>query len=184
METAEHTYDVVVLGAGPVGQNAAERARAAGLSVAMVERELVGGECSYWACVPSKALLRPVIAVADADHIDGAREAVTGPINADSVFGRRDRYVSNWDDAGQADWVAGIGAALVRGHGRVDGPRRVAVTAAGGEVTVLTARHAVVICVGSRAALPDLPGIAGLAPTAPPSLGPRRSPTMDKPRSH
>jgi pyruvate/2-oxoglutarate dehydrogenase complex dihydrolipoamide dehydrogenase (E3) component len=162
--TAEHTYDVVVLGAGPVGQNAAERARAAGLSVAMVERELVGGECSYWACVPSKALLRPVIAVADADHIDGAREAVTGPINAAGVFGRRDRYVSNWDDAGQADWVAGIGAALVRGHGRVDGPRRVAVTAAGGEVTVLTARHAVVICVGSRAALPDLPGIAEARP--------------------
>ena len=164
MGTAEHTYDVVVLGAGPVGQNAAERARAAGLSVAMVERELVGGECSYWACVPSKALLRPVIAVADADHIDGAREAVTGPINAAGVFGRRDRYVSNWDDAGQADWVAGIGAALVRGHGRVDGPRRVAVTAAGGEVTVLTARHAVVICVGSRAALPDLPGIAEARP--------------------
>jgi len=109
---AEHTYDVVVLGAGPVGQNAAERARAARLSVAMVERELVGGECSYWACVPSKALLRPVIAVADADHIDGAREAVTGPINAAGVFGRRDRYVSNWDDAGQADWVAGIGAGL------------------------------------------------------------------------
>jgi pyruvate/2-oxoglutarate dehydrogenase complex dihydrolipoamide dehydrogenase (E3) component len=162
--TAEHTYDVVVLGAGPVGQNAAERARAAGLSVAMVERELVGGECSYWACVPSKALLRPVIAVADADHIDGAREAVTGPINAAGVFGRRDRYVSNWDDAGQADWVAGIGAALVRGHGRVDGPRRVAVTAAGGEVTVLTARHAVVICTGSRAALPDLPGIAEARP--------------------
>ena len=70
MGTAEHTYDVVVLGAGPAGQNAAERARAGGLSVAMVERELVGGECSYWGCVPSKALLRPVIAVADADHID------------------------------------------------------------------------------------------------------------------
>ena len=131
MAAAEDTYDVVVLGAGPVGQVAAERARAAGLSVAMVERELVGGECSYWACVPSKALLRPVIAVADADHLDGAREAVTGPINATGVFGRRDRYVSNWDDAGQADWVAGIGAALVRGQGRLDGPRRVAVTAAG-----------------------------------------------------
>jgi pyruvate/2-oxoglutarate dehydrogenase complex dihydrolipoamide dehydrogenase (E3) component len=162
--TAEHTYDVVVLGAGPVGQNAAERARAGGLSVAMVERELVGGECSYWACVPSKALLRPVIAVADADHIDGAREAVTGPINAAGVFGRRDRYVSNWDDAGQADWVAGIGATLLRGHGRLDGPRRVTVTTDGGEVTVLTARHAVVISTGSRAALPDLPGIAEARP--------------------
>ena len=164
MGTAEHTYDVVVLGAGPVGQNAAERARAGGLSVAMVERELVGGECSYWGCVPSKALLRPVIAVADADHIDGAREAVTGPINAAGVFGRRDRYVSNWDDTGQADWVAGIGATLLRGHGRLDGPRRVTVTTDGGEVTVLTARHAVVISTGSRAALPDLPGIAEARP--------------------
>src|SRR5271165_5998787 len=164
MAAAEHTYDVVVLGAGPVGQNAAERARAGGLSVAMVERELVGGECSYWACVPSKALLRPVIAVADADRVDGAREAVTGSINAAGVFGRRDRYVSNWDDAGQADWVAGIGATLVRGHGRLDGPRRVTVTAAGGEVSALTARHAVVICTGTRAALPDLPGIAEARP--------------------
>ncbi|MFZ0229399.1 MAG: NAD(P)/FAD-dependent oxidoreductase [Mycobacterium sp.] len=164
MGTAEHAYDVVVLGAGPVGQNAAERARAGGLSVAMVERELVGGECSYWGCVPSKALLRPVIAVADADHIDGAREAVTGPINAAGVFGRRDRYVSNWDDAGQADWVAGIGATLVRGHGRLDGPRRVTVTTDGVEVSALTARHAVVICTGTRAALPDLPGIAEARP--------------------
>jgi pyruvate/2-oxoglutarate dehydrogenase complex dihydrolipoamide dehydrogenase (E3) component len=162
--TPEHTYDVVVLGAGPVGQNAAERARAGELSVAMVERELVGGECSYWGCVPSKALLRPVIAVADADHIDGAREAVTGPINAAGVFGRRNRYVSNWDDAGQADWVAGIGATLLRGHGRLDGPQRVTVTTDGGEVTALTARHAVVISTGTRAALPDLPGIAEARP--------------------
>jgi pyruvate/2-oxoglutarate dehydrogenase complex dihydrolipoamide dehydrogenase (E3) component len=161
---AEDSYDVVVLGAGPVGQNAAERARAGGLSVAMVERELVGGECSYWACVPSKALLRPVIAVADADHVDGAREAVSGSINVAGVFGRRDRYVSNWDDAGQADWVAEIGATLVRGHGRLDGPRRVTVTAADGDVSVLTARHAVVICTGSRAALPDLPGMTEARP--------------------
>src|ERR1700743_3198128 len=161
---AEDSYDVVVLGAGPVGQNAAERARAGGLSVAMVERELVGGECSYWACVPSKALLRPVIAVADADHVDGAREAVSGSINAAGVFGRRDRYVTNWDDAGQADWGDGIGATLVRGHGRLDGPRRVTVTTASGETSVLIARHAVVICTGSRAVLPDLPGIAQARP--------------------
>src|SRR5690349_8227436 len=121
-------YDVVVLGAGPVGQTVASRARAAGLSVALVERELVGGECSYWGCVPSKALLRPVLAVADARRIDGAREAVTGAVSAQGVFGRRDRYVSDWDDSGQADWVRGIGADLVRGHGRLAGPLRVAVT--------------------------------------------------------
>jgi pyruvate/2-oxoglutarate dehydrogenase complex dihydrolipoamide dehydrogenase (E3) component len=153
-------FDVVVLGAGPIGQNVAERARAAGLNVAMVERELVGGECSYWACVPSKALLRPVIALSDVRRVDGAREAVTGSINPAGVFGRRDRYVSNWDDTGQADWVAGIGATLVRGHGRLDGPRRVVVATPSGDEVQLTAWHAVVVCTGSRPALPDLPGIA------------------------
>ena len=164
MEQREQGYDVVVLGAGPVGQNAADRALAAGLRVAVVERELVGGECSYWACVPSKALLRPVIALSEVHHIDGAREAVTGSMSADGVFGRRDRYVSNWDDTGQADFVAGIGATLVRGHGRLNGPRRVVVTTSSGDEVVLTARHAVVICTGSRPALPDLPGMAQARP--------------------
>src|ERR1700749_1857609 len=164
MAAAGDTYDGIVLGAGAVGQNVAERARGGGLSVVMVERELVGGECSYWGCVPSKALLRPVIAIADANHLDGAREAVTGSIAATGVFGRRDRYVTNWGDTGQADWVAGISATLVRGHGRLDGPRRVTVTTAKGEASALTARHAVVICTGSRAALPDLPGIAEASP--------------------
>ncbi|SPM34430.1 Pyruvate/2-oxoglutarate dehydrogenase complex, dihydrolipoamide dehydrogenase (E3) component or related enzyme [Mycobacterium rhizamassiliense] len=156
--TAE--FDVVVLGAGPVGQNVAERARAANLRVAMVERELVGGECSYWACVPSKALLRPVIALSDVRRVDGARQAVTGTIDPAGVFSRRDRYVTNWDDAGQAEWVAGIGATLMRGHGRLDGARQVVVSTATGEETRLLARHAIVVCTGSRPALPDLPGIA------------------------
>lgn len=155
----EPDYDVIVLGAGPIGQNAAERARATDLSVALVERELVGGECSYWACVPSKALLRPVIAVSDARRVDGAREAVSGPISSKGVFGRRNRYVTDWDDSGQADWVSGIGATLVRGHARLAGPRRVAVTTPDGEQAVLTARHAVVVCTGSRPELPHLPGI-------------------------
>jgi pyruvate/2-oxoglutarate dehydrogenase complex dihydrolipoamide dehydrogenase (E3) component len=125
---AENVYDVIVLGAGPIGQNVADRVRAAGLTVAVAERELVGDECSYWACVPSKALLRPVIAVADARRVEGAREAVTGSLDTAGVFGRRDRSVSNWDDSGQVDkYVRGIGADLVCGHGRLDGPRRMAV---------------------------------------------------------
>ncbi|WIM86161.1 NAD(P)/FAD-dependent oxidoreductase [Candidatus Mycobacterium wuenschmannii] len=164
MVADQDTYDVIVLGAGPVGQSAAERARSAGLSVAVIERELVGGECSYWGCVPSKALLRPVIALADAGRIDGAREAIAGSVDVSGVFGRRDRYVSNWDDTGQAAWVANIGATLFRGHGRLAGPRRVAVTTTEADRVTLLARHAVVICTGSRAVLPDLPGIAEARP--------------------
>ncbi|WP_433281448.1 dihydrolipoyl dehydrogenase family protein [Pseudonocardia xinjiangensis] len=158
--SASDSYDVVVLGAGPVGQTVAGRSRAHGLSVALVERELVGGECSYWGCIPSKAMLRPVIAVSDARRVDGAREAVTGQVDAGAVFRRRDRYVTGWDDSGQADGLAGMGIDVIRGHGRIEGARRVVVATADDEQRVLTARHAVVVCTGSTAALPDLPGIA------------------------
>jgi dihydrolipoamide dehydrogenase len=158
------THDVVVLGAGPVGQNVADRARVAGLSVAVVERELVGGECSYWACVPSKALLRPVVAVADTQRVDGARQAVTGRLDTAQVFARRNRYVTDWDDTGQAEWVKSIGADLFRGHGRIDGPRRVTVTRDDGARHTLTARHAVAIATGSRPVLPDIPGIKEARP--------------------
>jgi pyruvate/2-oxoglutarate dehydrogenase complex dihydrolipoamide dehydrogenase (E3) component len=164
MDTTSDRYDVIVLGAGPVGQNVAARARAAGLTVAVVERELVGGECSYWGCIPSKSLLRPVLAVADARKVDGAREAVAGPVRAQGVFGRRDRYVTQWDDTGQANWVKEIGADLIRGHARLHGPRRVAVETSDDETVVLTARHAVAICTGSTATLPDIPGIAEAHP--------------------
>lgn len=165
MNEPENVYDVIVIGAGHVGESVADRSRAAGLRVVLVERELVGGECSYWGCVPSKALLRPVIAVADARRVDGAREAVPGSIDAAGVFGRRDRYVSGWDDNVQVEkYVLGIGADLVRGHGRLDGPRRVAVATPDDRVVVLTARHAVVVCTGSSPALPDLPGIAEARP--------------------
>lgn len=169
-------YDVIVRGAGPVGQNVADHARAAGLSVAVVERELVGGECSYWACVPSKALLRPVIAVADARRVDGARQAVTGSLDTGRVFAHRDHYVTDRDDSGQARWVKSIGADLFRGHGRLDGPRKVTVTAADGTRHILAARHAVAIATGSRPVLPALEGIEahgrgriGTAPTPAPS---------------
>ncbi|TDD12148.1 NAD(P)/FAD-dependent oxidoreductase [Nonomuraea deserti] len=145
-----------MIGTGPVGQTIAERGRSAGLTVAAVERELVGGECSYWACIPSKAMLRPVTALADARRVGGAREAVTGKADATAVLARRDAWVSGWDDRGQALFLKNIGADLIRGHARLDGPRRVSVEIPGGSAVSLTARHAVVVCTGSRPNLPDL----------------------------
>lgn len=160
----EKVYDVVVIGAGPVGQTLAEKTRATGLSVAVVERELVGGECSYWACIPSKSLLRSVVAVSDARRVEGAREAVAAPVDTAATFARRDRFVTNWDDSGQADWVRSIGAELVRGHGRLDGPRRVAVGTPNDGRIVLIARHAVAVATGSTPAVPDVPGLAEARP--------------------
>ncbi|MFI9027375.1 dihydrolipoyl dehydrogenase family protein [Streptomyces sp. NPDC053560] len=148
-------YDVVVLGAGPVGENVADRAHALGLSAVIVESELVGGECSYWACMPSKALLRPVTARADARRVPGVPEAAGGPLDARAVFAHRDAFTSHWKDDGQVEWLDSAGIDLVRGKGRLAGPKRVIVD--GG--TELIARHAVAVCTGSRAALPGLPGL-------------------------
>jgi pyruvate/2-oxoglutarate dehydrogenase complex dihydrolipoamide dehydrogenase (E3) component len=142
----------------------ADRARGAALSVAIVERELVGGDCWYRAHVPSKALLRPVVAVADARRVNGAREAINGPLDAAATFARRDGFVDHWQDDATVGLVKGIGAELLRGHGRLDGPRRVAVETLNDGRVVLSARHTVAVCTGSRAALPDLPGIAEARP--------------------
>lgn len=160
----EREFDVVVLGAGAVGENVADRARAAGLDVAIVEHELVGGECSYWACVPSKALLRSAAALRAARRVRGAAEAVTGDLDVSAVLARRDYWVSDWDDRGAVKWVEGIGAELVRGHGRLDGERRVVVTLPDGGESVLVARHAVAVCTGSTPRVPDIPGLAEARP--------------------
>ncbi|WP_371525822.1 NAD(P)/FAD-dependent oxidoreductase [Streptomyces sp. NBC_01283] len=162
--TDSKTYDVVVLGAGPVGENVADRARAGGLSVAIVESELVGGECSYWACMPSKALLRPVIARADARKVPGLRQSVQGPLDAAAVLAHRDYYTSHWKDDGQIGWLDSIGVDLYRGHGRIAGTRQVTVAGSDGTEHTLNARHAVAVCTGTRAALPDLPGLAEVKP--------------------
>ncbi|MET8829500.1 NAD(P)/FAD-dependent oxidoreductase [Streptomyces sp. NPDC004610] len=163
-ETDSQVYDVVVLGAGPVGENVADRTRAAGLSTAIVESELVGGECSYWACMPSKALLRPAIARSDARKVPGLRHLVQGDLDAPAVLAHRNDYTSHWKDDGQVAWVEGIGADLYRGHGRLAGPRTVTVTGPDGTLTNLTARHAVAVATGTRAQLPDLPGLAAVRP--------------------
>ena len=159
-------YDVIVIviGVGPVGYAVAVRARAAGLTVAVVEQELVGGECAYWACIPSKAMLRPVVAVADARRVAGAFQAVTGTVDAPAVFARRDEWVTGWNDQGQAAGLKSLGAELIRGHGRLDGHRRVAVEIPVGGTVALTAPRAVVICTGSRTALPELAGLAEARP--------------------
>ncbi|MET8508678.1 NAD(P)/FAD-dependent oxidoreductase [Streptomyces sp. NPDC004787] len=162
--THQRAYDVVVLGAGPVGENVADRVRAAGLSAAVVEPELVGGECSYWACMPSKALLRPGIVRSEARRVAGLRTHAYGPLDAQDVLAHRDKVVSHWQDDGQVSWVRSVGADLYRGQGRLAGPRRVTVEGPEGDRHVLTARHAVAVCTGSRAVLPDLPGLAGARP--------------------
>jgi dihydrolipoamide dehydrogenase len=164
MNDAPRTYDVVVIGAGPVGENLADRTRAAGLSTVIVESELVGGECSYWACMPSKALLRPMVARADARRLPGLREAVAGPLDAAAVLARRDEFTSHWKDDGQVGWLDSVHVDLVRGHGRLDGPRQVTVATPEGGTVTLTARHAVAVCTGTTAALPDLPGLADVRP--------------------
>jgi pyruvate/2-oxoglutarate dehydrogenase complex dihydrolipoamide dehydrogenase (E3) component len=156
--------DVVVIGAGPVGENAADRAVRGGLETVIVESELVGGECSYWACMPSKALLRSPQALDAAKAVPGAAEAVTGDLDVAAVLRRRDSFTSDWSDSGQVQWLESAGIGLVRGHGRISGEREVTVTAGDGAATVLRARHAVVVATGSVANVPDIPGLREAKP--------------------
>ena len=157
-------YDVIVIGAGPTGDNVADRAVKGGLQAAIVEADLVGGECSYWACIPSKALLRPLQAFTAAQSVAGAREAITGKLDPAQVFARRDSFVAHWNDKGQTEWLHNAKIDLVRGHARLDGERKVIVTQKNGSTVELIARHAVAVCTGTGAAIPATPGLVEARP--------------------
>ena len=156
---APTSFDVIVLGGGPVGENVAQYAtEGSDLTAALVEGELLGGECSYYACMPSKALLRPLAVAGAAAHLPG----ITAPeVDAEALMARRDTWVSHYSDAGQVDWAEGAGLHVVRGHGRLAGEREIEVGGPGGERR-LHARRAVVLATGSLPTIPD--ALAALTP--------------------
>lgn len=153
------SFDVVVIGAGPAGEVAAGRVAGGGLDVAIVEKHLVGGECSFYACMPSKALLRPAETLAETRRIPGAAEAADGELDVPAALKRRDEVIHDLDDASQLPWLKDHGIELLRGRGELTGERRLRV---GDEE--IEARKAVILASGSSATLPPIDGLADARP--------------------
>jgi pyruvate/2-oxoglutarate dehydrogenase complex dihydrolipoamide dehydrogenase (E3) component len=156
---SERSLDIVVIGAGAAGREGAGRLAQAGLSVAILESELVGGECPFFACIPSKSLLRPEEALTEARRIPGAAEAATGRLDVPAVLARRDEIIHNLEDSSYLPWLESRGIELVRERGRLDGDRRVRA----GEDTLL-ARKAVIVATGTSPAMPPIDGLRDAQP--------------------
>jgi len=160
-------YDVVIIGAGAVAENVAERVVAGGLTAVLIESELVGGECSYWACMPSKALLRGSAVLRAAQRVDGARQAVSSSVDVEKTLARRNAFTHDWSDQSQVEWVKKAGIALIRGHGRLTGKLTVSVDVAHEAPITVTAKYAVVVATGSEPLLPPIPGLDTVMPWTP-----------------